>query len=704
MKVKLLLLFLIGLLLFPAGAGAVERPYSSYIYDFWGEVVTAPVPYLPDGEITGQNAGTDDFSGPDDIFVTENQEILLSDTGNNRIVYLNEEGQKKDVFSEFENNGQEDHFSKPQGIYVQDNDLYVADTGNKRIIQLSLDGEFIREITRPETDLAGDINYTPLNVAVTDYGKIYVISEGDYEGILEFYKDGTFSGFIGAPQVSPSPVDIFWRQFATEEQRSRTSLFLPTEYNSLSMDEAGLLLAVTGNEIRRLNSAGEDVIRERGFSAPIGDLAAEDLSDVKTSSFVDVVSRGNGRYSVLDQERGRIFTYDNEGHLLYVFGGRGNAQYLFQRPAAIDMWHKKVVVLDKRLEKIMVFKPLDYARNIHQADNFYTAGRYENAAREWVKVLKRNRNFFLAYSQLGNIALNQSQYQEALERFKLGYNQNGYSKAFTHYRREVIEDKFSLVIYIVLAFILIVYLTMKFNLLYRLLTVTGLYKYFIVKDSTSENDLTGVNHFLNKVLSGLKYSLFLIFHPFGGFWDLKNENKGNIYSAFILLAVACYVYIFMRLYTGFLFNPVDASQVNLGIDALSFLLPFFLWSIVNWSLTTLMEGKGTFKDILIYSSYSLTPFILLNIPLTVISRYLTFNEGNFYYFLLVFSISWTLGLLFFGTVVVHDYGLAKTMATVIAILIGIGTLLFIALLFLSVINLMVGYFTTVYQEIILRVY
>ena len=47
---------------------------------------------------------------------------------------------------------------------------------------------------------------------------------------------------------------------------------------------------------------------------------------VKVPSWLPVVVRNQGIYSILDSVRGRIFTYDHEGNLLYIFGGLGSQE------------------------------------------------------------------------------------------------------------------------------------------------------------------------------------------------------------------------------------------------------------------------------------------------------------------------------------------------------------------------------------------
>ena len=97
---------------------------------------------------------------------------------------------------------------------------------------------------------------------------------------------------------------------------------------------------------------------------------------------------------------------------------------------------------------------------------------------------------------------------------------------------------------------------------------------------------------------------------------------------------------------GFIFNSNDLAKINILLEFCSVLIPFMLWVIVNWSLTTLMEGKGTFKDIYIASAYAFTPIILINIPVTIVSNYLIAEEGVLVFSFIAISLLWALFLLF----------------------------------------------------------
>lgn len=200
----------------------------------------------------------------------------------------------------------------------------------------------------------------------------------------------------------------------------------------------------------------------------------------------------------------------------------------------------------------------------------------------------------------------------------------------------------------------------------------------------------------------LKYSLHVMVRPFDGFWDLQREKRGSLKAALSLLFFTIATFIFRRQYTAFLFNNNRVDRLNITLEIVSVLLPFFLWCLANWCLTTLAEGEGTFKEIVIATSYSLTPFILFNLPLIPISYFMTVDEGAFYYFFLTLSILWSGMLIILSTMVTHQYTIGKTFLTIIGILIGMAIMIFIALLFTSVIQQIVGFVVIIYRELTFR--
>ncbi len=197
----------------------------------------------------------------------------------------------------------------------------------------------------------------------------------------------------------------------------------------------------------------------------------------------------------------------------------------------------------------------------------------------------------------------------------------------------------------------------------------------------------------------LKFSFRVIFHPFDGFWDLKREHRGSLRAALTFVALLIFLTTFEKQSTGFLFNKVRLSDINVVVDILTVGLVYGLWCVANWCLTSLMDGEGSMKDILISMGYAIVPMLLIRLPMVIMSQVITADEGTFYYVLNVFSYIWTGFLVFFGTMVTHQYSFKKTVVTCLCTILGMAIIVFIGLLFFNVIQQMITFGVTIYREI-----
>ena len=200
----------------------------------------------------------------------------------------------------------------------------------------------------------------------------------------------------------------------------------------------------------------------------------------------------------------------------------------------------------------------------------------------------------------------------------------------------------------------------------------------------------------------LKYSLYVCLHPFDGFWDLTNEKRGSIAAANIILAVAIIVEVLRLTLTSFMFVDVNMEYFNAVIVFMRILLPVFLWTVANWSLTTLMDGKGRMRYIYMTICYALVPSVLINAFMIILSQVITYDEGAFYYFLTGLSIAWTAMLIICGMMMIHDYSMGKTILSSLLTIVGMGVMVFIFVVFFSLISDTIAYFISVYRELLFR--
>lgn len=693
----------------PTSRSGADAPYYSYTFNFWAQPVPAPQAYVPAKMIGSPQLGID-LQDPKDLFATDDCLYVL-DSGSGSVIRLDTDFNVLDVIGSFERDGRTDKFNKPEGIFVtKDNHIYVADTENRRVVILDDEGRFIREITRPEPDVEGIIpegfQFVPRKIAVDGTGRVYVIARDVYDGIMVYQSDGKFTGFIGAPRVTPSAADIFWRSIATREQRERSRLFLPTSYENLEVDSRGFIYgcirtsSVSGSSpyIKRLSPSGEDVIRALGFVRPIGDPGRFGLMSVR---FVDVLVRENGTYSVLDQTYGRIFTYDENGNLLYVFGGQGPQKGQFRVAVAMVSVGNQILVLDSSLKRITVFEPTEYAKLIHSAIATYKTGRYSESADIWRLVIDRNSNYDLAYSGIGRSLLMQGDFGEAMHYFRLGQDRANYSRAWSEYRRDLVYERFPTILTVSIVLIAAIYLAGRTRLLPRILDRLKSRRH--QHHAPALQDLDPETGWWASTSRSLAFAKHLIFHPLDGFWSLKHEQKGSMPAAIIILSLVTGTYLLMCQYTGFIFNYRDLSNLNIYTEVFTILVPFLLWTAVNWALTTLMEGKGTVRDVFIATAYALVPLVIVNIPAIALSNFLTMQESGYYQMLSSLGILWSGFLIFSGTMVTHEYSAEKTVLATILIIAGMVITLFLGLLFFVLIDQVIAFVSGLVREMSFRI-
>ena len=207
-----------------------------------------------------------------------------------------------------------------------------------------------------------------------------------------------------------------------------------------------------------------------------------------------------------------------------------------------------------------------------------------------------------------------------------------------------------------------------------------------------------------RYLASLKYGTYVIFHPFDGFWDLSHEKRGTLAAAHTFLGLFLVTWVLRLMCTNFQFINAPLRYINIYEQCGSLLLPFLILCIANWGLSTLFDGKGRFQDIYMAMCYALVPFILIQLPLVLLSHMISFDEYAYYTVLAGISVIWSLGLVFVGLMQVHDYSAGKTVIFLVATVIGAMIIMFLMLVFFSLLSDAVSYFVSLYREIVFRLY
>lgn len=702
----------------PASAAA----YKSYTYSIDGESLASPDAYSPEQVVDSNAMGLSTaLSNPTSIETDSDGNVYIADPSNNRIVVLNKYYQFKYEIKDFVNGqGVDDSLNAAQGVFIWEHNtvqddgtvkmtrrLYVADSKNRRIVIFDADGNYYDHVEEPESEVFEDDEiYEPIAVAADEAGRLYVIGAQTYQGVLALSSEGEFSGYIGAMKANYSAIQLIWRKFMTAEQLAAQPLILPTVLNNITIDEKGFVYvtcnsmededlqgAIRGGTsnyapVKKLNTSGTDIMRRNGFFIPAGEInfrtsaLSSDNAITGPSSIVDVALGPERTWSIVDQKRSKVFTYDDNGELLFAFGDMGSQLGNLRRIVGVTYSGTKMLILDGETSSFTVYKQTEYGAQLLSAIKNNNDRQYHLAEEDWKAILQRNNNFDAAYIGLGDAYYRQGKWAEAQEMYKAAYDVEGYSDCFHMIRKEFVEDYFILIPIVAVVFIILVVLFFKY--------------------AGKVNARAAVSGKKKTYKEELLYATHVIFHPFDGYWDLKHEKRGSLRAALTILGLVVIVFAYQAVGQAYIFNPYGGF-VSIIAQLSGLLVPLVLYCAGNWCLTTLFEGEGSFKDIFIASCYSLTPIILL-IPLsTIITHFVTTSETGFVSLLNGVCYVWLFLLLFFGTMTTHDFSMGKNIIMTIFTIVTMMVIMFVAVLFSSLLVKMVSFVSNIVTEISYRV-
>ncbi|GAA3399922.1 YIP1 family protein [Paenibacillus hodogayensis] len=175
-------------------------------------------------------------------------------------------------------------------------------------------------------------------------------------------------------------------------------------------------------------------------------------------------------------------------------------------------------------------------------------------------------------------------------------------------------------------------------------------------------------------------------HPIDFFNDLQEPGKARYRDAAILIVLAMAVRILSLSLSGFLFQRREAFEISFVTEAVTILILWITWSVANWGISTIQEGEGKFKEILVGSAFALTPYVLLTLPISLLSNVLSMKEWSVYAFLTSFVFLWVGFLLIMKVKILHDFNLYKLLFILLLTIIGMLIIWFVLILFYGLVN------------------
>ncbi len=666
---KRLLVLLLGLLLIsgimPVSAIA---PYTTWTLAPGGYFVQTQDAYTPLSEITLP------VSSPEEMFLAPDGFIYIADTGNGRIVKLDD---NFEIVAEFGN----DVLDSPTGLFIDsEGTIFIADAGTNTIVILNADGELIKQFGRPTEPLFGvNRDFRPRKIAVDVRQNLYIVNEGSVDGLLIMNTDGNFIGYFGANEADMSLKMILQRMFLTDEQLSQFIRNEAASPSNITIDDDSLVYTITtgsnpDTSVRKFNVSGRNLFPEIFGS----------------NSFRDIHVSESGLITAIDAS-GTIYEYDMNGLLLFVFGGTDTGDQrlgLLRNPTSIERVGEDLYVLDKDKNAIITYGVTDFARTLHNGVSLYTEGLYDEARPYFEEVLNYNGLVLIAYEAIAVADFMDGNYSAALNYYRYANNRRGYSDSFWELRNTVIQD----------------YLGSVLGILCGGWLVLGVF----TRLERRRNWLDPVRVQLRRLqkihlLDDFVFMFRFIKHPADSFYYIKQDLRGSLLFAFIIYAWVLVVRVLSLYLTGFVFSPYATSwQIPLETEILYVIVLIALWNVASYLIATITDGEGHIRHVVIGSAYSLFPYALFMLPLTLLSNVLTFNEIFIYTFSSQLILIWIGIMLFIMVKEIHNYSISETVKNILTTLFTMALFLLTAYILYVLFNQLYEFVWSVLQEIRIR--
>ena len=648
-----LMTMLLAVVFLTSGIAAVpalaETPYRTYTMDGYGRVMETQTAYLPNETII--KFGEEFLNSPNDLFITDEGEIYVADTGNSRIVVGNEAGELVKIIGE-------GILNTPRGVFVTDDKhVYVADSEGMAVYEFDENGNKVNEYGKPDSPLYGDnIEYKPSKLVVNDAGIMYIICASNTNGIVEISPDegGTFLGYFGANAASKDPMLVLRRAIATEAQRAKMVSNIPSTPDNLAIDEKGLIYTVTRGEkydsLRRLNIAGKNLITN---------CDAYDESP-------GAVATGNHDNVYVASTKGYVYEYNNQGELLFVFGAKDDGSQrvgLSTQVTSIKVdTHDNIYLLDSEKNQIQVYRPSEFTSLLHNALYLYSKGRYTESKEPLEQVLKMNSMFDYANKAMGRALFQEENYDLATDYARLAKDYSGYSDAFWEIRNNWLKRNIVTLIFAIIA-------------LYILIKVL---KYADKKKGIFNKPREIWKSFYNnKIFSNVMYAKYFMRHPSDGSYGIAREGRASFLAPSIILVIFIAEYVINKYLCGFLQKTIREGRYELVSDIGTIIVVITGVTLCNYLVCTINEGEGTVKKIYTYFCYSLMPYVILTPVSFVLSHMVTNNEAFLITLVEVVMYGWIIVLMILAIQGVNNYTAQETFKI---ICLSIFTILIVALL------------------------
>ncbi len=206
-----------------------------------------------------------------------------------------------------------------------------------------------------------------------------------------------------------------------------------------------------------------------------------------------------------------------------------------------------------------------------------------------------------------------------------------------------------------------------------------------------------------KLVDDFVFMFRFIRQPADSFYYIKKDLRGSMAFALLLYAWVVAVRVLSLYITSFTFSPyASLSDIRVENEIILTVGLIALWNAANYLVSTISDGEGRVKDVIIGSAYSLFPYALIALPIALLSNVLTLNEVFIYNFSLNIMWAWMGFMLFIMVKEVHNYSFSETVKNVLLTIFTMALFLLAGYILYVLFNQLFDFISAMIQEIGLR--
>ena len=203
-------------------------------------------------------------------------------------------------------------------------------------------------------------------------------------------------------------------------------------------------------------------------------------------------------------------------------------------------------------------------------------------------------------------------------------------------------------------------------------------------------------------MSHWKRILKVLGRPSSELYEMKCYKLWPIWPTVIILLCWFAAEVLSAYGTDFKFNYRNLREINILYTLGATIGLYLLFVVVNWAVTTLMDGKGKLREIFCATSYALIPYVAAKVICVCLSHFVIMEEGAFLTVIEAFALLYSVFLFMAAMMTIHDYTLLKAVCAVALSAAGIVFVLFLLVLFFGLLQQVTLFAQTIYMELQLR--